>query len=169
LIEIANALQNINSDIKLDVYGKIPDENTKKCILDCQGINYKGFVSYDEVKNIMKKSDLLVHTENFSGFYREDLKFAFSTKIADSLASGTCFFVYAPEELAISEYLLSNGAACVVCDKAQLQEKLKNLLNDFSLCKDYVNIAQQIAEKNHNKDRNVDLFLKKMIEVWKNY
>lgn len=91
LIDIAKTLQEIDPNLYLDVYGKIPTEYVKSAFENCTGIRYKGLVSYQEVIQIMQKSDLLVHAENFSEFSKRDLKHAFSTKIADCLASGTCF------------------------------------------------------------------------------
>lgn len=158
LIEIAEALQNISSDYKLDVYGKIPDETVKTAFDNCKGINYKGFVSYDEVLEVMKNSNLLVHAESFSDFYRKDLQYAFSTKIADSLATGVGFLLYAPEEMACSKYLKENDAAFVVCNKAELLNTLNNLVQNPEKCKSFTQAALNLSEKNHNFSDNSSRF-----------
>lgn len=156
LCELAEALQSINPSYKIDVYGKAPYDDIRKTLEDCEGINYKGVVPYDEVIKIMHESDLLVHTEYFSKFTVRDLKYAFTTKIADSLACGTCFFVYAPKELACAEYL--KDITCVVSDKAELKEKLSELLADEELQKKYISNSLQAAEMNHRTDKNCEKF-----------
>lgn len=158
LIEIANALQNISSEYKLDVYGKIPSETVKTAFDNCKGINYKGFVSYNEVLEIMKNSNLLVHAESFSDFYRKDLQYAFSTKIADSLATGVGFLLYAPKEMACSKYLKDNDAAFVVCNETELLNTLKNLVENPEKCKKFTQAALNLSEKNHNFSYNSKCF-----------
>ncbi len=163
LCEIADALQEINRDYHLDVYGKIPNDEVKKAFENCIGINYKGVVSYNDVVKIMHESDLLVHAEGFNDFCRWDLKYAFTTKIADSLACGTCFFVYAPEELACTEYL--KNITCVVTDRAELKEKLSELLGSKELQQKYISASLKAAEKNHRTDVNCKKFKEILNEV----
>lgn len=168
LIQIAEALQNIDKSYKLDIYGKLPDDTVEKKLLSCKGINYCGVVSYDKVINIMHNSDLLVHGESFEEFTKWDLKYAFTTKIADILSCGTCFFVYAPEELACTEYLISNKCACVVSNEKDLMESLKRILSDKSLRDKYINKAKKVSELNHNTKRNCDKFELIVSEIIKN-
>lgn len=156
LCELAEALQSINPNYKIDVYGKAPYDDIRKILEDCEGINYKGVVPYDEVIKIMHESDLLVHTEEFSDSRIKDLKYAFTTKIADSLACGTCFFVYAPKELACAEYL--KDITCVGSEKAELKEKLAELLADEELQKKYISNSLKAAEMNHRTDKNCEKF-----------
>lgn len=158
LVEIGNTLQMISPDYKLDVYGKIPDSVVETAFKNCPGINYRGFVSYDKVMDVMQNSDLLVHIENFSPFYRKDLQYAFSTKIADSLAMGVGFLVYAPAEMACSRYLKENQAAFVVSDKNDLFNTLKYLSENPEECRTYSHTARLLAEKNHNFFNNSALF-----------
>lgn len=158
LVEIANTLQNIDETLRLDIYGKIPNEVIESRLKSCSGINYKGFINYDEVVNVLKSSDLLVHAENFSKFHQWDLKHAFSTKIADSLASGTCFFVYAPENMACVKYLQNNKSACVITEKKELSGSLRKLINDKELRQSYIDTALQVANSMHNIYVNAECF-----------
>lgn len=158
LIEIANKLQEINSEFYLDVYGQIPSDEIKAKFEKCKGIRYKGLITYDEVICVMQNSDILVHGENSADFYKEDLKYAFSTKIADSLASGTCFFVYAPKEIACTKYLLDNECACVATDINELKNKLKKILFNEDERQRYITNAQKIVIDNHNSEINRQKF-----------
>ena len=158
LIEIANAMQKISKKLYVDVYGKIPNDIVKKEFENCKGINYKGLIPYEEVKSVLKNSDLLLHIESFDDFYKEDLKYAFSTKIADSLSSGTCFLLYAPKNLACTEYLEKNKCAHVVNNKDNLEKSLENIIKNSEEKNKYINNALEISNKNHNAEKNIKLF-----------
>ena len=164
LIDIAEALQKISPSLFLDVYGKIPNDAVKKDFENTPGIHYKGFISYSEVVDVMHKSDLLVHCESFDDFYRIDLKYAFSTKIADSLASGTPFLLYAPKEFAISKYLNKNKAAFVVSEKEKLTSVINQMKDDFSFRTQYINSAISLVKRKHNLNQNALEFQKTIIE-----
>lgn len=159
LIEIAKVLQEISENYHLDVYGKIPNERVKSSLDNCKGIRYKGFVSYDEVIEVMKNSDLLVHTESFSDFYKEDLKFAFSTKIADSLASGKCFLLFAPEIVESYKYLEENQLAYTVNSLQELQKTLRLLLSNPKAREKYTENALRAVETKHSLEKNKKLFV----------
>lgn len=165
LIEIGEALQQINPSYKLSIYGKLPNNDIKEAFENCGGIDYRGFVSYDEVVKVMHESDLLVHAESFLDFYLWDSKYAFSTKIADSLSSGTCFFVYAPGEMAITKYLKENNIACVVSSKEKLMNRLENVIKDRNLREFYTSKALAIVNKNHEINTNANKFQKLINQV----
>lgn len=169
LIDIAKALQNINPSCQLDVYGKTPNDEIKKALTDCKGISYRGVIPYDKVIEIMHKSDLLVHGECFGDFAVYDLKYAFTTKIADSLSCGTPFLLYAPDGLACTEYLKQNNCACVVTRKEDLKDSLQRILFDQKLRSSYVDKAREIALKNHNTQKNCDEFERIIAEAAENY
>lgn len=154
LIEIAEELHELDANIYLDVYGKSRDEKVEKSLSECAGVKFKGFVPYDEVVNIMQRSDILVHVENFSSYYQWYLKHAFSTKISDCLGSGTCLFIYAPKSIAFTKYLSDNNAACVVTDKNSLQESLEHILADDQLRKNIADNALILSHLNHDANTN---------------
>lgn len=158
LIDIAQILQKIDPSNRLDVYGKIPNDEVKQAFENCSGINYKGFVDYSKVVDVMYSSDILVHIECFDSFYREDSKYAFSTKIADSLGCGTCLLVYAPENLAVSKYLKENDAAYVVSSKAELEAVLESLCKDKEARERFLNNAAETVKKNHSAAKNAKQF-----------
>ena len=168
LVEIADVLQTISSDCFLDVYGKIPNDIVREAFDKCTGIRYKGFVSYEECVHIMHHSDLLIHAENFSPFFREGLKRAFSTKLADSLASGTCFLLYAPEEIACSQYLIKNNAAYVATSKKELRDTLKLLYEHPGARQVHIDEACKLIAHNHDADKNSKRFQRILIDEAQN-
>lgn len=158
LIEFSEALHKVEPDLVVDVYGKAPDEDIESELEHCSGIRMNGYVSYEELKHILRESKYLLHIESFDDFYKEDLKYAFSTKIADSLAVGACLFVYAPENMAVAQYLKGKKAAVLITAPQSLEEEIKDVMQNESLCQTYADNGRKLAEKNHNFRKNREDF-----------
>lgn len=113
---------------------------------------------------ITKAARLLIHVESMKPYYVRDIKYGFSTKIADSLASGVPFFVYASSELTSVQYLSENKCAIIATDEKQLVDKVKCALFDEqarSLC---ITNARQIATMNHSQEKNQKRFYAFVVE-----
>lgn len=147
LIEIAQTLQELNADYFLDVYGAAPNSGVEKELSNCRGIRYHGFVSYDEVVGIIHNSSLLVHAEWNDAILNRDLKYAFSTKIADSISSGTPFLMYAAESLAGTVFLKENECAFIANNKESLKQVLEQALNDEARRQHVVENAKKTSDK----------------------
>lgn len=158
LIDIGNALQKIDPALKIDVYGKCDDPEIAQELNSCSGINYAGMIPYGELQKRTKAARLLVHVESMKPYYVRDIKYGFSTKIADSLASGVPFFVYAPSELTSVQYLTENACAIIATDEKQLVDKLKCALFDEQARSICITNARQVAAMNHNQEKNKDEF-----------
>lgn len=165
LIEIGNTLQMISKDFYLDVYGSVPSKEVEENLKACRGIRLKGFVSYEKVIDVMEKSDVLVHAEDFEPFYRKGLKRAFSTKVADTLASGKCFLLYAPSEVACADYLKTNEAAYVVNDNSELYDVFVELSSNSRSRERYIDNALRLAHKNHSVTKNAKKFQQIIIDA----
>lgn len=157
LVEVGEMLQSINPAYKIDVYGKAK-EVIQQRFSGALGVEYKGLVSYEEVKRIIGESDILFHVETEKGYKERQLQYAFSTKIADSVASGKCFVLYAPEELACSKYIKDSGAGWLASDKKQLMEAISDIINNPEGRAKVLVRAKETAETNHNFQKNADKF-----------
>lgn len=164
LIEIAEVIHSISDQLFLDVYGGSPNQNAIEMIKKCEAIRYHGVVPYEEVVSIMHNCDVLVHAECSDEFYREGLKRAFSTKIADSLATGRCFVLYAPRNLACSEYLLEQNASYVITEKNQLYNTMLDIIHSSESRNRFIQNALLTVEKNHNPARNASKFKSILLE-----
>ncbi len=156
LIEFGKALQSISHDYVLDVYGGA-DHTVTNQLNAAPGIRYHGRVPYEKVVKVVQNSDFLLHAESFDPLICEKLRTAFTTKIGDSLASGNCFVVYAPEGLACVDYLKAHDCACVITDPDTLCDRLAQLVSDPSLQQRYVQNALTTASRNHNTQRNAEM------------
>lgn len=155
LIEVARELKNYG--LPFHIYGGISSEEVKDKLLNEENIVYHGKVSYEKCIEIMCGCRLLVHCESFLPENARDLRFAFSTKIADSLASGTCLLVYAPKGIALTDYLINTDSAIVATNKMELSDALKNALSDESA---YASIlkATKVAAANHDIKNSAFVF-----------
>lgn len=159
LIEIATVLQRIDKKYTIDVYGNAPDKQIIDELENTKGIYYRGIVSYEEVKNVINHSDINIHVEGFDPFFVEDSKYAFSTKIADLLASRNILLMYAPSNLTSTKYVVENECGCVINNYNDLEYKLRELFENPEIQKYYIENAEKIVEKNHNMERNKNKFL----------
>lgn len=130
LIEIGDALQEINKSYYLEVYGTLLNQEMADEFQRCKGVRYCGFIPYDEVVKTIHSSTLLVHVEWNDARMNRDLKYAFSTKIADYVCSGTPMLLYASEELAETVFLKENDCAFIVHEREKLKEVLERALAD---------------------------------------
>lgn len=164
LIEFADALHKVSPQMVIDVYGKTPDQKVQRELENCTGIRLHGFISYEELKQILRESKYLLHIESFDSFYKEDLKYAFSTKIADSLAVGACLFVYAPDNMAVIQYLKDKYASVLITEQAELETEIGRVLADTSVSKAYAHNGRMLAVQNHNIQTNRNVFQKLLLE-----
>ena len=158
LIEIGEALQYINENLRINVYGKSDDQGVIDELRSSKGVNYIGMIPYQELQKKTREARLLVHVESTKPYYLRDIKYGFSTKIADSLASGVPLFVYASEELTSVQYLRDNKCAIIAESKEQLINQLRAALFDENARKSCVNSALEMASRNHNIGKNKEAF-----------
>lgn len=164
LIDIAVSLNEIDENFKLEIYGRIPDDNVKKAFDSCPAILYCGVVSYEEVVNIIHQVDIIFHIESFDSHYIEDLHYAFSTKIADSLASGTNFVLYAPSSLACTEYIKENDCAWLITDRSEIKQTLIRIIANENERERILENAYKVANQNHKTSLNIVHFQKIIME-----
>lgn len=156
LIEIAEVLQSINSNYKLAVYGCIPNHEIKELFDSCPGIEYKGFISYDEVIKVMYSSTILFHAESQLPEYGESLRYGFSTKIADSISCGHPFVLYSSSNLAGAKYIIETGAGWHSQNKKELLDDIVAILTKEKERGNVLLRAREVAIKNHCAETNAE-------------
>lgn len=78
--------------------------------------------------------------------------------MADSLAAGRSFILYAPRGLACTEYLIENNCALVIDSKENLKEKLEKIIKDSKKRREIIENAKKMVSLNHNKKKNTQKF-----------
>lgn len=165
LVEVARYLTEIDLSYRLNVYGKASSEDLS-ILKSFGGIDYKGFVSYDQVVKEINKSDILLHVETQDPYYAENLMYGFSTKIADSLASGRSFVLYSSPSIACASYLIKNDCAWVAYDKASFISAIKSIISDSDARERVIKRAKVVASLNHDIDKNKEKFQRSLLSLF---
>lgn len=171
LIELGQALKKIDCDGKpqyIDVYSAEKRSDILVGLTEENGIRFHGEISSDKVHEIMRNSMAVIHTESFDEDMRKRVAYSVSTKIADSLASGTCIFAYGPPEVASMQYLIDNRAAFCITEAEKLEDGLRKLIENEKLRQEFVSNALTLAEKNHDLEKNGKMISKVLENVCSN-
>lgn len=165
LIEIAEVLQAIDSNYKLDVYGRIPSPDVKAKFDSCPAIVYKGMIPYNEVISVIYKSTILFHAESQAPQFEDSLRYGFSTKIADSISSGHPFLMYSSPNVAGAKYLIESGAGWFAQNRNELKEAIVSILTDELNRNTVLSMANLVAKENHNIYKNKERFVNAISEI----
>ena len=169
LNDIGKALGQIRPDYMLNVFSNETSRHLVGVFDGNKNVCYKGAVPYTEVMAETDKSDILIIVEGFADEDITAVKYSLSTKAADSLASGASIFVYGPLESGVIDYMNSTGASMVCCDKADLVQKLKTLIEDAALQKKLYDQAIVISEAHHTLKSSNAVSEKVITEAINNY
>jgi glycosyltransferase involved in cell wall biosynthesis len=158
LVALANAFSEVDSRISVDVFGNITTPEIKASLESCKFIRTHGFVPYEVIRKVIDNSDILLHTESFDDMHQRINSNFFSTKIADCLASGKPFLVYAPSHIAFMEYLSEHNAAILIDNPDNLYETVYKTIKSEKFRFQYIDQALRLANENHNFDKNREKF-----------
>ena len=156
IMDVGEVLQSIDTRFYIDVYGPAMESVVKKIKISA-GVRYHGTVSYGTVKEVMGKSDILFHVEPSSDSDNQ-LRYGFSTKIADSLISGKCFVLYTPKDLACAKYVFDNHCGWTAETKDDLRDVLLRVINNKQERENILEQAKIVAQKNHSYEGNARKF-----------
>ncbi len=168
IVALGKALKSLDIEGKpefIDVYSA---ENRPEILADLteeNGINFHGSISAEKVLEVMGKSLAVIHTESFDDITRKAVAYSVSTKIADSLASGTPIFAYGPSEIASIEYLSENNAAFRVHSEEELSDALRELITNSAKRNEIAANALALAKKNHDPQNNCSMVREILKEV----
>lgn len=166
LAEFSEVLQTINPECRLDVYGRVPDEY-RYLMENTPGLVYHGLVSYEKVKEIIRNSDFLVHVEKDDPILSVELRYAFSTKIADSICSGRNFIMYAPAHLACAKYIRETQAGWLASTPEELRQQLEIALSDQDARAEKISNANIVSQHNHRCSTNQKKFITMLSSLYK--
>ena len=150
LVEFAKALQKVDSNYILTVYGSVPKDEVHK-FESVKNVKLMGVVTSNELRDIKETADVLVHVESFNPLIMPKLRYAFSTKIAQYLCAGRCVISYAPKDMASSEYLIQSKSVLFASTCFQLDQILNDIRMNPDTLKIYADRALEQARENHNE------------------
>ncbi len=165
LVQLGQAFKKIGCDHKaeyIDVYSAETNPETLKDLTEGNGIRFHGRLNSEEVLRVMGTSMAVIHTESFDEQARKIYKYSVSTKIADSLASGTPILAFGPAEMAAMEYINQNESAYCIVDEKDLEDSLKKFIEDEGLRERIRSNALALAKNNHDAKKNSRMIAKTM-------
>ena len=168
---IKEALKSINSDGKkaeLHIYSGTP--LTKRQLSKMSdGFNaiFKGCCNSDEIENIQKDADILVHVEGMSLKHRLQTHQSFSTKIVDYLKNARAIFVVGSKSTASVDYFLKNDSAIVATDRKSVLPNLCRYIDDAETIKQYSEKAYLCGRENHSLSEVKSMVYKDLLDTVK--
>ncbi len=161
LLKMGIAIKELGYHI--DVFSASEGEHLKELTIE-NGIKMHSAVSYDLLQQKIKESDFVLHMENQNEENIIDLQYAFSTKIADMLASGCCPIIFGSERIASIKYFKDTNTGLVIENECDLYSKIKEVIENKSLRESYIENALNQAKKYHNPEVNAELFAEILVK-----
>lgn len=133
---LAEAIKEINKEstkIFLDIYTSGLYDKKIMEALNIKGAScLRKAIPYDEVKTVLKESDMVVHVESFERKEIRKTRLSFSTKIVDCIQSGSCLLAVGPSEVASISMLKKLDIAEVITtdSKEDIKQVLENILEN---------------------------------------
>lgn len=153
LIALGKALAKLdtpNSPRYITVYSGETREEILAGMTKENGIDFRGSIPPESVPEVMGSSIALIHTESFDPHTTKIVEYSVSTKIADSLASGTPLIAFGPSGVASMRYLADNGAAFMITEGDDPATRLGEFLADESAHARITARATALARENHS-------------------
>ncbi|MCH5172304.1 MAG: hypothetical protein J1F31_05715 [Erysipelotrichales bacterium] len=166
---IADTLQKINGDYKINIYTSERDNKFLKILKNHPGINLKGNIPYSQVAVETANSNYLIVVE---GMKKKDIlttKYSLSTKAADCLASGIPTIAYGSIECGLISYLESTNAVCTITKKEDLFPKIKEFIENEELQKECLENAKIITKQNHTLSNSNAQFERIVCDAYKEF
>lgn len=154
LSELARGIGRLNADGKkfqLDIYTLTPLSDKQIDVFKKESVGLHPPVSYEEIREIQKNSDVLLHCEGFSLKEKLAVHQSFSTKIVDYLETNRCIFAIGDDYCASIQYFIDNECGAVATKKEDIEKELLKLHNNRNLLKYYADKAWESGKKNHHK------------------
>lgn len=148
----------------IDVYSNDKNAHTLSLLTKGNGIRFHGGVPSEEVSRILGAAKYVLHVEAFDENSKSRTRYSLSTKIGEYLQSGACIIAYGPPDISSIKYLKENRAAVVLSAGNEFPTMLRKLNNQENTYLQFVNYAYQLAEKNHDKQKN-DMQMMQIIRV----
>jgi len=172
LAVIGDALKEINADgikMTLDIYTQEkPTKAQLKALSPNENLRINGSVLSSELVQIYKEADIALHVESFDKKYRYATRVSFSTKIIDLMASSCAILAICWEKQAGFQYLKKHDAAFCLSDIHQIEQVLRQIVNNPSLIQDLAMKAWNCGSNNHNRTlihNNMRLVFENVIHI----
>ncbi len=130
LFEVARAINNMDTGIDIKLHIQTPTKNkvVKNKLKKFKCVIINPIVDYSELPEIYSQADILLIANDFNKKSSDFLRLSMPTKISEYMVSGTPVLVYAPKELALSEFCIKNK-----CGHCVVNQNKEDIINAFLL------------------------------------
>lgn len=155
LAKIAETLKKINQKsitAQLKIYTGNHVTNKMRSALNIENCSFiMGKVPAEQIEEIQKNADILVHVESTDLKNRCLVRQSFSTKIVDYLKRGRMIVAVGPKDVASIKHLSDNKCAVVANSSEELYDKLMAVISSPSKMNYLAERAYECGRKYHNK------------------
>lgn len=123
--ECVDSMARAGKDVRFDIYSPSP---TPVELTGLMNVSVKGAVPNCDIPSLLKSYSALFLTLGFSEETMKYVKLSMPTKLTEYLASETPILLYAPADIALTEYLSEHNAAVVCTRQDGLMAALEHLL-----------------------------------------
>jgi len=115
-------------------------------------MHFAGSLSSDDVTDVLRDADILLHIESFDQASLEFTRYSVSSKIPESMCVARPILAYGPEELASIRYVRDEGVGVAVGVQSQeaLSTALRELINSQTLRETLGAKGYHVAHRRHN-------------------
>lgn len=152
---LAKAIEKVNNGIQkahLDIYSGTPVNDEILSMLNIEGVStlHKAR-SFEDIKQIMRESDIVLHVESFDEEQMKLVRLSFSTKITDCMQSGSMMMAIGPDAVASIDYATRLPGCVVVNNLDNLESTIRGLLDSNNT------IVENAAKTNRFAKENVEI------------
>lgn len=164
LIIVQNSILKFNSEqtansALLVIYTSDRDRASYAPLFDATITEFRNYLPHSQVHKIYEESDVLVYTESFEKSMVEYTKYSMSTKIPEYMSSGKPILCYAPENIAVSEYIEATQTGICATNKGELDAAIKTLTTSHEVRKTLGQNGIATAKENHSQNRAESVLL----------
>jgi len=151
-----------NPNILLYIYPGTESNYLNKLVVNNKNIQIKKYIPHSNIQLVYQNSDLLFLPLGFTKKSRRYTRLSMPTKTTEYMASMVPILLYAPPEIALTEYALNNNFAIILSEKSPL--KLKLIIEDIYNGKINTDLiiknAYTLAQEKHNMEFICESFRK---------
>lgn len=152
LVEAIVRVNALKQKFFLEIYTSNPINSKIRKKLHIENASeIKGYLPYNELREVQKQADILIHVESFQMKEKRVTSLSFSTKLVDYFETGKCILAIGWEKAASIEYLEKHKAAITVTDLNVLAEVLQKIADDEGMISAFADNAVACGRTYHEK------------------
>jgi glycosyltransferase involved in cell wall biosynthesis len=132
-IEATDNLSKQGHEVRLGIHSPYPAEQIYHLLGESAKGVYLGKIPYEALPVAFRKADALLLPMDFSETTIRYMRLSMLTKATEYMISGTPIFVFAPQEIAVTEYLLEHHSAVHCGQPDELEASILSFMEDRSM------------------------------------